>query len=150
MSLKLGPEKNFGFQKKFGSEKILVQNFLLTSTELWALSKPPMTPHTGRYGRKKLGHSDLYYVDTMWTPPPQKSGIFLIGLGLVGDTYIYFPESCPNFREYTPKYITYDNRKAYFANLKHVIKVIKQLTFCSIITENKLELSSAKLRVSLS
>ena len=34
----------------------------------------------------------------------------------------------------TAQYIPYDNRKAYFDNLKHFVEVIKQLTFCSIIT----------------
>ena len=32
------------------------------------------------------------------------------------------------------KYILYDNRKAYFDHFKHVVKVIKQLTFRSSIT----------------
>ena len=36
--------------------------------------------------------------------------------------------------EIWPKYISYDNRKAYFDNLKCVGKVIKQVTFCSNIT----------------
>ena len=33
-----------------------------------------------------------------------------------------------------PKYNPYDSKKAYFDNLKHVGKVIKQLNFCSHIT----------------
>ena len=35
-----------------------------------------------------------------------------------------------------PKYIPYDNRKAYFDNLNCVGKVINQLTFCSSITSS--------------
>ena len=49
---------------------------------------------------------------------------------------------CPNFLKYSfngPKYIPYYNRKAYFDNIKLVVKFIKQLSFCSIITSENYE-----------
>ena len=49
---------------------------------------------------------------------------------------------CHNFLKYSfngPKYVPYYNRKAYFDNIKLVVKVIKQLCFSSIITSENYE-----------
>ena len=49
---------------------------------------------------------------------------------------------CLNFLKYSfngPKDIPYYNRKAYFDKMKLVVKVIKQLYFCSIIMSENYE-----------
>ena len=48
----------------------------------------------------------------------------------------------PNILKYSfngTKYISYYNRKAYFDNIKLIVKFIEQLSFCSIITSENYE-----------